>query len=516
VAFLNGGDSPFMNRGRIAALVDVYTGAPLFVARYNSSAAAGDPAKAMRFGFAATGALIDYGEGDAFTPDGFFDTGLVGDEGGQLWTFRFAKPGKIDGTTNLVTNWTFGRAYEPNIASPDDTRSHQAIFTPVATTAQQETGWLRAYVGTGDRAHVRSQNGGDCRPDDPMTCVNLGCNVTTSLTMDNGPLTYASNFASAVSSSPSSPAMSSPTQSITSNAANACNRAAVTENLTVSGPNCLVGTKDASFTVSSLNFSCSGSPLTCTEGSGAPGTVTAIFPSPTPNTNRGYTATPPVGANTFFSVAVLADTNKPRRMNSNPGSDGLTDDGKTYDLNRFTASDLVDVTLVTADARGNITSLPAHPPAGTTSNGWILHYPTIDEKTVTSSTILGGCVLWNTLLPGGGAVGCASAGGNTAAGYQADPFTGAPTCASSFIVGNSFLRSATRSVLSPPPEPAATIALGAGLSSLRLSMLEIQPGGQQVTQTTVGTTTELLQMMYSLPLTYDQHVCRHVDPLKCE
>jgi len=24
-----------------------------------------------------------------------------------------------------------------------------------------------------------------------------------------------------------------------------------------------------------------------------------------------------------------------------------------------------------------------------------------------------------------------------------------------------------------------------------------------------------LQMIYSVPLTYDQHVCRHVDPLKC-
>jgi hypothetical protein len=74
----------------------------------------------------------------------------------------------------------------------------------------------------------------------------------------------------------------------------------------------------------------------------------------------------------------------------------------------------------------------------------------------------------------------------------------------------------TRSVLSPPPEPAAAVALGAGGSSLRLSMLEIQPGSKQVDQTTVGTSTELLQMIYSLPLTYDQHVCRHVDPLKCQ
>jgi len=134
---------------------------------------------------------------------------------------------------------------------------------------------------------------------------------------------------------------------------------------------------------------------------------------------------------------------------------------------------------------------------------------------VTSSTILGGCVLWNTLLPTGGTVGCASAGANTATAYQSDPFTGAPTCASSFISGNNFQRKTTRSVLSPPPEPAAAVALGAGGSSLRLSMLEIQPGAKEVEQTTVGTSTELLQMIYSLPLTYDQHVCRHVDPLKC-
>ena len=87
--------------------------------------------------------------------------------------------------------------------------------------------------------------------------------------------------------------------------------------------------------------------------------------------------------------------------------------------------------------------------------------------------------------------------------------------AGSFIVATNHPQT-TRSVLSPPPEPAAAVALGAGGSSLRLSMLEIQPGSKQVDQTTVGTSTELLQMIYSLPLTYDQHVCRHVDPLKCQ
>ena len=106
-------------------------------------------------------------------------------------------------------------------------------------------------------------------------------------------------------------------------------------------------------------------------------------------------------------------------------------------------------------------------------------------------------------------------GSSVAPFYQADAITGAPNCASSFLSGSTYSRAIARNVLSPPPEPAASIAVGAGGSSLRYSTLEIQPGGQDVTQMTVGTSSELLQMLYSLPLSYDQHVCRHADATKC-
>jgi len=499
--FLNGGHSPFLNRGRAAALIDVYSGAPLYLAKYDTSVGASQQAKAMRFSFAATGAMIDYGTGDTFLPDGFFDTGVIGDEGGQIWTFRFGVPGHINSTTGLVDNWTYGRAFEPNTAASDDARYHNPIYTIAATSWQEETGWLRAFVGSGDRAHVRSQNGGDCRPDDPMSCISAGCRVTTSMTLNNATVNYTSVGGSTGSAGPSQPNIASPTQALVTTI-NACNQATSTESITVSS--CPDTTMN--FT-ENLNFSCTGSPLACSE---------VGFPSPTPNRNRNYTTTPPVIANAFMGVAILADALSPmssRRLNK---TDGVTDDGKTYDTNRLTASNLTDVSNVTADATGKITSLPLNPAAATASPGWFVRYPTIDEKTVTSATVLGGCVLWNTLLPTGGTVGCASAGANTASAYQGDPFTGAPTCASSFIVANNFTRKTTRSVLSPPPEPAAAVALGAGGSSLRLSMLEIQPGAKQVDQTTVGTSTELFQMIYSLPLTYDQHVCRHVDPLKCQ
>ena len=43
----------------------------------------------------------------------------------------------------------------------NDSRYHQPIYTVTATTVQPDNGWLRAYVGSGDRAHVRSSGGGD-------------------------------------------------------------------------------------------------------------------------------------------------------------------------------------------------------------------------------------------------------------------------------------------------------------------------------------------------------------------
>ena len=208
------------------------------------------------------------------------------------------------------------------------------------------------------------------------------------------------------------------------------------------------------------------------------------------NTNRGYAGT--TGVNSFMSIAVLADstgtpTARSRRLNV-PGASNVNAD--TYDQNRLQLSDLIDVTATTATTSaisGNVQSR--------SDAGWVIKYPTIDEKTVTSSTILGGCVIWSTLIPTGGAVGCASSGSTIAPFYQADALTGAPNCAASFLTGSNFARSLQRNVLSPPPEPAAAVAVGAGGTSLRFSTLEIQPGAGEVTQMTVNTSTEMLELI---------------------
>ncbi|HUJ27503.1 MAG TPA: hypothetical protein VLW85_15870 [Myxococcales bacterium] len=501
--FLNGGHSPYNTRGRGAALLDVYTGAPLFEALYNPTAT--DPSAQMRFGFAATAAMVDYGVSNSFVPDGFFDTAILGDEGGQLWTFRFAAPGHINGTTGLVDNWAFGRAFEPASQAPNDTRYHNPIYTVASTTVETDNGWLRAYVGSGDRSHVRSQNGGDCRPDDPMTCMKSGCTLNSTLTLDTGPNHVVSSFLSGSPTSAGSPVMANPTQT-SSTTSNACNQITARESVTVSS----CPTSAMNFT-DTLQYSCTGTTYSCVDGT---------FPAPTPDLNRNYTTAPPTptaAANEFTSVAILADATgcagSTRRMNATADENGY-DSGRLSLVNAScpsNGSDLVDVTSTTATT----TSVTGNQ-AGRTSAGWYIHYPTIDEKTVTSSTILGGCVIWSTLIPSGGAVGCASAGSTVAPFYQADVVTGAPNCAASFLSGNSYVRFIQRNVLSPPPEPAAAVAVGSGGGSLRFSTLEIQPGASEVTQMTVGTSTEMLQMLYSLPLSVDQHVCRHVDQTKCE
>jgi type IV pilus assembly protein PilY1 len=536
VAFLNGGHDAYDTRGRAAAIVDAYTGSPLFVAKYNpTSGDASDPAKAMRFGFPATASMADWGRTNTFQQDGFFDTAVLGDEGGQIWTFRFGEPGHINTSTGLVDNWTFGRAFEPNTSSPNNANVHNPIYTATSLTVDTNN-WLRAYVGTGDRAHVRSLKGGDCRPDDPMTCIQAGCTVNSSLTMDNGPNHLASTFVSGATAA--TVGTSGQTQTTT---AASCTLGSVNYNFTTSAcPSPMAAISE------SLTFAeDGGTGFTQADGGIDGGNIETAMAAPSdqirdagvPATLSTYT-----GANSFVSVVVEGSGVVPASAPTTTVSRlmSLPSEADAYDNARFDAygtPDLVDVTGASATS-----TAVAGNKAPVNGAGWILKYvinntvpvvnadgttttvpASIDEKTVTSASIQGGCVLWSTLIPfanGGGTLGCASAGSSVAPFYQADAFTGAPNCASSFLgyngAANNYVRFIPRNVISPPPEPSPAVAVGSGGSGVRFSTLEIQPGASEVTQMTVGTSNDILQMVYSLPLTSDQHTCRHVDATKCE
>ena len=359
---------------------------------------------------------------------------------------------------------------------------------------QTENGWLRAYVGSGDRADIRSTGGGNCKPDDLQTCVRAGCTVSASLSLANGAQQYSATAGGAAN------LFTSPTASATTVSAYACQAQAASVSYTVSAcPSPLVNFTE------SVAYSCAGtSPgaFTCSEG---------VLPTPRPTSNRNASS----GTNaSFVSTSILATsatvasstTQRSRVFNTQS-------DASAYDSDRLTGADLVDVTATTATT----TSISGNQ-AGRSDAGWKLVYSAFDEKTVTSPTLLGGCVIWSSLKPSGGVGGCASAGAVAAPFYQAEFLSGAPNCGESFLQTASptvYNRSITRNVLSPPPEPTATVSVGAGGGSLRLATLEIQPGTNEVTQVSVGTLTEMLQLLYSVPLSREEHMCRHVDANLC-
>ncbi|MFL5394713.1 MAG: hypothetical protein ACJ79G_17940, partial [Myxococcales bacterium] len=515
VVFLNGGHSPWNTRGRALAMLDVFTGKPLFKMTYDASTS---PASALRFGFAAPVAMVDYQQGNVTSTDGFFDTAVVGDEGGQVWTVHFLDPGHVNTTTGLVDNWLFGRAFEPNasLSGTSDPRQHQPIFTLASTTVQPNNQTLRAFVGTGDRAHIRSTGGGDCRPDDPSSCVAMGCTVSSTMTIDNGPNRYTSTYASAGGTSSAAPAFAAPSQSV-STTSNACTTATAKELMTVSG---CPGTTTGFAKDENMTFSCSGSPLSCSD---------AEFNLPRPDINRNATVATATNTqqNFFMGLSILTSSlgapDVIRRLDS-------ATDVSTYDSTRLqlppTATTttaicprcLTDVT----DTSANGTSISGNI-AGRDGSGWVVRYKnSLDEKTATGGALFNSCVVWSSLTPTGGAVGCGLSG-STSSTFQADVFTGAPNCVQSFFnTGLSqYVRFQSRDVISPPPEAAASVAIGPGGRSAQSFVLQIAPsptGGSPIPPNLprAAASTDLLKLISSVPLTPDQHACRHgTDPTKC-
>ena len=498
VAVLNGGHDPYNGRGRAVAMLDAWTGVPLYKAAY----IAGDttPAAEMKYSFAATVGLIDFSEaGASYSPDGFFDTGIVGDEGGQVWTFRFAAPGHINSSTNLVDNWTFARGYEPNTSTTKTATERLPIFTLVASAIDESTNWLRTYVGSGDKTYMKSTSGGDCRPDDLSVCVEEGCAVSATTTLVNGRSRFVSTFSGAAGAFTAPTAVASTDATTAGNAA--CTNGSAQVTMAVTG--CTSGgTAVPVGPTETLTQTCSGTaPYACTQTTSNTGA----------NVSRGANTSTGSGKSTFASFVVLKTSH----------TLDLPADASTYDGARVQRSGLVDVSATVAS-----TGTVSGSVATNQSPGWFLTYPNTDEKTGTSPTLLAGCLVWSTLLPGVSS--CSSAGTLTTNNYQADFITGAPNCAEAFTnvatggSGAGWVRSFGRAAIAPPAERTPSVEIGPGGSSLRVSLTGVSPsqaaaGGTAADSShdAIATTPDLMQVQYSLPLTLEQHNCRHVSNASC-
>ena len=109
---------------------------------------------------ARASSLLDIGRADSGSADAdsLLDTATVGDYGGQLWMLRLWKPGR-SGTaaTQQVSNWHAARSFRvANLAGRTlDPEAVRAPFSYMTLNAvQPDTGYLRTFVGTGDRENL--------------------------------------------------------------------------------------------------------------------------------------------------------------------------------------------------------------------------------------------------------------------------------------------------------------------------------------------------------------------------
>src|SRR5262249_30276691 len=106
VVLLPGGYDPYGVVGKGIYMLEAFTGQKIFQTTNNGSVT-------QDFAFAALPAPVAWGPSATLANGfnkGFFDTAVVGDLGGQIWTLRFNDVGQgFPG--GLVNNWFLGRAF---------------------------------------------------------------------------------------------------------------------------------------------------------------------------------------------------------------------------------------------------------------------------------------------------------------------------------------------------------------------------------------------------------------------
>jgi type IV pilus assembly protein PilY1 len=167
VVALGGGFDPAYLRGRAIYVLDVWTGQQIY--RFSSADASGnsDPRRSL-FPVAAPVSLADT---DA---DGLFDTAVVGDTGGQVWTVGMGDPGRADGS-GLYSNWYAARAF---VQFDDKPFWHRSAFFQRAVLGLLPGNVWRLFMGAGDRDQIKDPNGGTCGLANLGACLRKNCNVT--------------------------------------------------------------------------------------------------------------------------------------------------------------------------------------------------------------------------------------------------------------------------------------------------------------------------------------------------
>lgn len=536
VAMLSGGWSPGNEKGRGIYMVDVWNGTVpdrrdnlLWKWEYSDSfAGTADPRKDMLYGFAAPVAMADYGSNTKVRFDGFFDTAVVGDLGGQIWTMRFHEPGEFDPTTGLIRNWSGARAFTMdrrgvNGGTEQSIRSRSPFYYLTSLALQPENRALRAFVGSGNRYQLLDNGAGTCRFDNPQACSKLGCASTqTTYKLTRGSTDFQ-RLSNTWGNGVYTEGRYTPFTSEAGNSTDFCGAVGSMDRLKAEFESRQANLCPAPSGGSKVSYEFARTKAQC--GQNASGVFDCRVVDPGNTLNMGdldlsaSTTPSSLGKNRFYGIWAYGGV--PERMFDENALGTSKNKATHYDSRRLTdtggslgTGDLTNVTNAQCDALGNCkceagkTCAPKVV-AAADGFGWFYEYDGLPHKTASGAAVLASCAMWNSMYPGPSSSGaCAGSGSNLARLFQADFITGAPNCAAGFLEGNTFARYQNRSVLAPPPEPAMSIQVSK-TGQVVYGVNFFEPGKAQATGVQVSSDRDVLQYIYELPVSRSLHACRH-------
>ena len=468
IVAMGGGYDTNGSRGRGIFALDAWTGQEVLrFSRYDATGSS-DPRWNL-WPVAATPALLDT------AGSGLFDTLVVGDVGGQMWTVGLQAPG-VNGGTGPMNNWFGGRGYTQ---FSGQALYHDSPIFEMAAAAVLPGNAVRVYVGSGDRDQIKQTGGGVCALDNLRACIRKDCGVNVTVNeqrMGAAPAGAVNgNYLNGVWAY-SSGGTTLGTNSFSANAPPETQSQQCTDVDDVQiGYSINCGGTTTSFNNNLYcDWSATTSNVECPTDTGRPVSADVIYASAVTQENAR-----------FYSY-LLYDQAKRAPFTTQAAA-------QTYDTNTLTETNLVNANTTTAAASGN---------------GWWVQYPNLDEKTSSGSLLLAGCVLWNTLQPTTAPATCtAQIAKDTAYSYQADAITGAIACGTpGSSTSTATVRSTSTLTIVPLPTFDPVVSVNAS-GQVLYGGVSITPGAPPL-QVSVGA-SDVLGTIHWLEIPRQTHNCRH-------
>lgn len=473
---LNGGYDPNFVRGRSISMLNVWTGQPLW--HFSAYGADASSPQSKLFPVASTVTMLDLGT-EGSVPDDIFDTAVVGDIAGQVWTLRFHKPGVDENGDGLMDNWFGARGF---VQFKNDAFAKRSPFFQMSEVSlDPQTGSARAYLGSGDRANVRSQNSDqcgvgnlnacDCGLSNLGGCIRKGCRVEVGGQSTNDPskLSLGSKYSTVKWTHAPLATDLSGTELVRDS----------------------LGPSNACETPVEADYSVK---ITC-------GPQSVDYPwgiecDPTaPNADCARVDAKPDRQDALLNVT--KSTQNARFYAFNIFGDGerarfdTLADAKKYDAAALTDADLFDADDDTALA---------------SAHGYYIGYEQTDERTASPALVSEGCVIWNTLEADEttGKTACGSKVADLGRTYIADYYSGATHCGSLPV---DTPRSKSRRSIVPPPAPTPVVSVNPQTGEVRYGLISVEPGLIPSNETVgIG---DLLGPIHWLEVSPEMHQCRH-------